>query len=71
MSHKLHVKGNLHVKIEEIKVIAKQRNIKVGKAKKNELIRTIQQAEGNLSCFDSNSSDACGQTDCLWREDCS
>lgn len=59
------------MKIEEIKVIAKQHNIKVGKAKKSELIRAIQQAEGNLSCFDINSSDSCGQPACLWRGDCS
>jgi hypothetical protein len=58
------------MKIDEIKNIAKQRNIKVGKATKCELVRAIQQAEGNQQCFASNSSKVCGQLSCLWREDC-
>lgn len=59
-----------HMKIDEIKGIARQHQIKVGKAKKSELVRAIQQAEGNLQCFDSNISKECGQDACLWREDC-
>jgi hypothetical protein len=59
------------MKIAEIKKIAKQHNIKAGKSKKSDLVRAIQQAEGNLSCFDSNISGQCGQATCLWREDCS
>lgn len=56
--------------IYEIKEIAKQHNLKTGKANKGELIRAIQQAEGNLPCFGSNSSRECGEPDCLWRADC-
>ena len=58
------------MKIDEIKEIAKQHQIKVGKAKKIELVRAIQQAEGNMQCFYSNISAECGQLTCLWREDC-
>jgi len=58
------------MKFDEIKEIAKLHHIKVGKAKKSDLVRAIQQAEGNLPCFDSSSSEECGQHACFWREDC-
>ena len=58
------------MKIDEIKEIARQHNIKIGKAKKSDLVRSIQQAEGNQQCFDTNISGKCGQNACLWREDC-
>lgn len=58
------------MKIDEIKAIAKQKNIKAGKSKKSDLIRAIQESEGNAPCFESNISQECQQHDCLWREDC-
>lgn len=58
------------MKIDEVRTIARQQNIKPGKLPKAELIRTIQRAEGNFDCFDTNSSKTCGQEECLWREDC-
>ena len=58
------------MKMDEIKAIARQRHIKAGKATKSNLVRLIQQAEGNYPCFDSKSSKECGQNSCLWREDC-
>lgn len=58
------------MKLEEIKDIAKQHDIKPGKMKKAELIRAIQQAEGNDTCFDSGLAASCGQESCLWRQDC-
>jgi hypothetical protein len=58
------------MKIYEIKDIAKRHHITVGKAKKSELIRAIQQAEGNRQCFNTNCSKECGQYTCLWKEDC-
>ena len=63
-------KGDSRMKLDEIKGIARQHHITVGKAKKGDLVRAIQQAEGNLPCFDSNGSGQCGQPECLWREDC-
>jgi hypothetical protein len=58
------------MKLDEIKVIAVQHNIKVSKLKKAELVRAIQQAEKNVVCFETGTLDKCGQAACLWREDC-
>jgi Rho termination factor, N-terminal domain len=58
------------MKIEEIRGIAKQRDVKTGKMKKSEIIRAIQEAEGNPVCFDTGKTVECGQVNCLWREDC-
>ena len=58
------------MKLEDIKAIAKQFDIKAGKMKKAELIRAIQRAEGNEDCFESGKAACCGQDACLWREDC-
>jgi hypothetical protein len=58
------------MKINEIKKIASQHNINPSKAKKSDLVRAIQEAEGNLPCFATNMSAECGQDNCLWREDC-
>ena len=58
------------MKVDEIREIAKQNNIKAGKMKKADLVRAIQQAEGNQVCFDTGTADQCGQAGCLWREDC-
>lgn len=58
------------MKIDEIKEIAKQHNIKTGKMKKADLIRAIQEAEKNDQCFSTGKAEQCGQGACLWREDC-
>lgn len=58
------------MKIEEIKAIAKQYKIKTSKVTKSDLVRAIQHAEGNIPCFGTNSSMTCGQTGCMWRNDC-
>ena len=58
------------MKLDEIKEIAKQHNIKAGKMKKAELVRAIQQAEVNDVCFETGQADTCGQDACLWRKDC-
>lgn len=36
---------------------------------KEELIKTIQQKEGNFACFGTNNGN-CAQLLCCWREDC-
>lgn len=58
------------MKIDEIKEIAKQHNIRKAKMKKADLVRAIQQAEGNGACFSTGQANVCGQEACLWREDC-
>ena len=58
------------MKLEEIKEIAQRHNIKTGKLKKAELVKAIQDAEGNEVCFETGTADECGQDTCLWREAC-
>lgn len=58
------------MKLKEIKDIAKDKGIKAGKMKKDELIRSIQRAEGNFDCFGTAVSGECSRSDCLWKEDC-
>jgi hypothetical protein len=58
------------MKVQEIKDIAARKGIKAGSMKKAELVRAIQQAEGNEACFETGKADICGQDQCLWREDC-
>jgi len=53
-----------------VKAIARQHNIKPGRMSKEDLIRAIQQNEGNFTCFNTDSSKMCGQEQCLWRADC-
>jgi hypothetical protein len=59
------------MKLEEIKSIAQLYSIKAGKMKKSELVKAIQQAEGNEQCFEAGKSASCGQSSCSWREICS
>ena len=54
----------------EIKQIARDRGLKPGRLKKVDLVRAIQKAEGNASCFRTSQADGCDQVQCLWREDC-
>jgi hypothetical protein len=58
------------MKLEEVKKIAKQLGIQVKGMKKAEIIRAIQQNEGNTDCYETGASESCGQTGCLWRDDC-
>ena len=56
--------------IKEVKAVAKNLGVNPGKMKKEELIRTIQLAEDNPQCFNTNFSQQCGQEECLWLGDC-
>lgn len=56
--------------MQEIRTIAKEFGIKTSKATKVDLVRTIQQNEGNFACFATAADGVCDQTGCLWREDC-
>jgi len=58
------------MKLEEIKEIARQHEIKTGKMKKADIIRSIQEAERNEQCFDIGKATVCGQDACLWRQEC-
>ena len=58
------------MKMQEIKKMATTMGITAGKMKKTDLIRTIQSAEGNAPCFQTNAAGTCGQKDCCWHDDC-
>lgn len=58
------------MKLNEIKEIARQRGINPAKMKKIDLIRAIQQDEGNPVCCSTGNKEECGEADCLWRDDC-
>jgi hypothetical protein len=40
------------------------------KMRKADLIRAVQTAEGNSSCFGADWRFSCMQEDCAWRQDC-
>jgi len=56
--------------IDQVRNIAKQRNIKSNHLSKSDLIRTIQSEEGNFNCFATAHNGECDQVNCIWREDC-
>lgn len=51
-----------------IKGKAKELGINPGKANKANLIRKIQEREGNVACFGARNE--CDQGECCWRGDC-
>ncbi len=69
MSH-IFSKEDTNLKVEEIRKIAGKLDIKTANMKKTELIRAIQEAEGNSMCFDTGKAAECGQASCLWVDDC-
>ncbi len=58
------------MRVEEIREIARERGLKPGKMKKAELVRAMQDAEGNAACYETGKAGECGQEKCLWRDDC-
>jgi hypothetical protein len=58
------------VKMPEVKKIAGHHGIKPGRMKKVELVRAIQDAEGNYLCYATDRIEECPEVACLWREDC-
>jgi hypothetical protein len=58
------------MKLDDVKKIAKDQGIPIRNMKKVDLVRAIQRNEGNSDCYNSESSDTCGQFSCLWRDDC-
>lgn len=58
------------MKLQDIRTIARQLHVKANGQSKTDLIRTIQQQEGNFDCYGSASNGECDQPACLWRDDC-
>jgi hypothetical protein len=55
--------------MNKIRAIAKKMSIDPGPMDKKELIRFIQEQEGNIPCFKTDQH-SCDQDDCCWRDDC-
>ena len=56
--------------VAEIKKIAKANGIKPKKLRKSELVKAIQEAEGNNVCFQGDFAEVCKISECLWFNDC-
>jgi hypothetical protein len=61
--------GVVAMKMSEITAKAKALNIKSFGMKRDDLIRSIQLAEGNFDCFGSTTA-YCDQQGCAWRSLC-
>lgn len=57
------------MKMQEIRTVAKKWGVdaRVTRSKKD-IIRDIQEKEGYEPCFKTR--DICGESECLWRDDC-
>lgn len=55
--------------MDEVRIRAKSLGVKTARTKKIEIIRAIQRAEGNFSCF-GTSDGYCDQAYCCFRQDC-
>ena len=58
------------MKIADVRKIAKKIGVNSGKMNKQDLIHSVQRAEGNQDCYNRGQSATCGQQACAWREDC-
>ena len=59
------------LKINDIRNKANDLGVTFDKsAKKTDLIKAIQVAEGNSPCFATPKVGSCGQESCCWRGDC-
>jgi len=58
------------MKMIQIKKYAGKKGVHSGKMKKAELIRAIQAAEGNPTCYGSERKSYCQEANCLWESDC-
>jgi len=57
------------MKMKNVREIARQMNVRTEGMDKTELIRAIQNAEGNIPCYATRGHE-CDQINCLWRDDC-
>ncbi len=62
--------GGEIVKIQAVRAIAKEKGVIPRKMSKREIVRAIQEMEGNFPCFGTARDGYCDREDCAWREDC-
>ncbi len=59
------------MKLEEVRQRAANIGLQgINRIKKADLVRAIQQREGNQSCFGASWREECRELDCCWRDDC-
>lgn len=59
------------MKMQEIRGIARSMGVRLSfGGSKQQLIQSIQRAEGNGPCYGTAADGLCDQSGCLWREDC-
>lgn len=58
------------MKLQDIRAIARNLNLKHSGLSKSELIHRIQVQEGYFDCYATASQSDCDRHDCLWRDDC-
>lgn len=58
------------MKIQKVRAIAKANGVNSARMSKGEIIRAIQEAEGNFPCFGTARDGFCDREECAWREDC-
>ena len=58
------------MKINEIRKIAKKMGVNSFGLTKIEIVRKIQEKEGNFQCFATDRIKFCDEINCLWRDDC-
>lgn len=58
------------MKFNEIQKMATGLGINAYRQKKIDLIRKIQEKEGNIACYGTERVDYCNEEICLWRNDC-
>ncbi len=58
------------MKIQRVRAIAKMKGVNSARQSKGEIIRAIQEAEGNFPCFGTARDGYCDREDCAWKEDC-
>lgn len=56
------------MKMSEVRIIARSQGIVPGRNSRTELIRKIQEREGNEVCFGGR--EECGRSECKWRSMC-
>lgn len=58
------------MKVQDIRIKAKELGIRPNKMNKTDLIRSIQRNEESIECYATDRIQHCGELDCLWRTDC-
>lgn len=54
----------------EIQKMAKSMDINTYRMKKTDMIRSIQRAENNIDCYNTERVENCHEDACWWRGDC-